>query len=122
MQNDENCPPSARMKPEIEELMEKYNKKVVFYTININENEITKYYKGNKNINLINKTEQENIYRIYDTASIAGGLVATPTFIIVVKDNSKLKFAIGYGEFENEDASETGKELEKTIKYALSKY
>jgi thiol-disulfide isomerase/thioredoxin len=121
-QNDENCPPSKRMRPVLDQLKEDYKEDVLFYFININEYEMTKYYKGNEKVETISDSEGNEIFGVYDTGNIAGGRVATPTFVIIIKENSKLKFAIGYGEFENDDAQDTGEELEKTIKYALSKY
>lgn len=121
-QNDEICPPSARMRPEIEKLKDKYSSKVIFYTININEHEMEKNYKNKDEIEPSSHSEVENIYSIYDVDNIADGRVATPTFVIVMKDLSEIKFAVGYGEFKNEDAQQTGNELEKNIEYALSMY
>jgi thiol-disulfide isomerase/thioredoxin len=122
IQNDENCPPCKRMRPVLDQLKEDYHKDVIFYTININENEMTRYYKSDEKVDSISNSEKNEIYGVYDTGNIAGGLVATPTYVIIMKENSELKFAVSYGEFENDDADDTGEELEKTIKYALSKY
>jgi thiol-disulfide isomerase/thioredoxin len=121
-QNDENCPPCARMRPEFKELIDEYKNKVIFYIININEDEIEHVYKNEEETEPISNSEQDNIYGTYDIENIVGGGAATPTFVIVIKDGGKIKFAIGYGEFENEDAGETREKLEKTLDYALTKY
>ena len=121
-QNDENCPPCARILPEFKKLIDKYSDKIIFYIININEDEIERVYKNEGGTEKISNSEQENIYNIYDVDNIVGGGPATPTFIIVIKDGAELKFAIGYGEFENDDASDTIEKLEMTLDYALKKY
>jgi thiol-disulfide isomerase/thioredoxin len=126
-QNDENCPPCKRMRPKVKELNEEYNDQVLFIIININENEFAQFYKGNKDIDPITDAEENSIYAIYDIEDIAGGIVATPTYIIVTlkkddKDVVRPSFAVGYGEYKEEDAQKTKEDLEVELNVALSSY
>ena len=126
-QNDENCPPCARLRPKVEELEEEFSDNVVFLIINVNTNEITKYYKGSKHVELISDSEESDIYSVYDLQNIAAGHVATPTFIIITKDKdddgkTKPSFGVGYGEFKDEDTEKTKDALANDLKYAIKEY
>jgi len=125
-QNDEFCPPCMRMRPEVEKLIEKYEDQVVFFVININENEITKHFDDHIQSESITNFEEDSYYNIYDFEDMGGGSPATPTFIIITYDKNSGKkqpsFTIGYGEFEDGDATKTGLELENALKYALELY
>ncbi len=121
-QNDENCPPCARMRPYVEELNEKHNDLIVFFIININEHEVANTFKGETEITP--SYTEENAYGVYDIGLIAGGRVATPTFIIITiyDDNGEIKpyFSTGYGEFVDEDAKKTAETLEESLDFALT--
>lgn len=124
-QNDENCPPCARMRPYIEDLEEDYNENVVFYIININEKEITKMFKNDKDINSISDSEAHEIFKVYDRGNIVGGGMATPTFIILTYDqdengNIRPSFAVAYGEFVEESAKKTDERLQESLDYSLA--
>ncbi len=124
-QDDENCRPCARMRPDVEALEEEYNEHVVFFIINVNHNKMDKMFDNEKKTTIISDSEEDDYYGVYDLESIAGGLVATPTFIIVTieEDDSgevRPKFAVGYGEFVEESHSKTKKGLADAIDYALA--
>ncbi len=124
-QRDENCPPCGRMRPKVEELEDEFSEQVVFFIINVDENEISKIFQGEKQTDPL-ITEKDS-YHVYDIEKIAGGLIATPTYIIITLDQAtdgtvRPSFAVGYGEFEEEDAQKTKDVLAKTLEYALTMY
>jgi len=124
-QNDENCPPCKRMRPYIAELEDEYSEHVAFYIINVNENEVYKEFKNDAQTDSILDSEEQDIYSIYDIKKIVGGPVATPTYIIVtidMDDSGKVRpsFAVGYGEFVEEDAKKTKEGLAEALEYALA--
>ena len=125
-QNDENCPPCARMRPKVEELIDDFEDDVVFYIININEDEITMVYKGEENTETMSDSEINEAYHVYDLKNTAAGRTATPTFVIITLDENdgkvKPSFAVGYGEFKEEDAEETKDALANDLVYAIFKY
>jgi thiol-disulfide isomerase/thioredoxin len=124
-QNDENCPPCKRMRPKVHELVDDYNENVAFYIININENEVYNTFQNEEQTDSIQDSEEEDIYSIYDLKNIAQGRVATPTYIIVTLDiddsgNVRPSFAVGYGEFVEENAQKTKEGLAQALDYALA--
>ena len=126
-QNDENCPPCARMRPKVHELIDEYSDKVTFFIININEHEITKYFGDEKNVK--SSEVEEESFHVYDMGDIAGGRKATPTYVVVTIDKDqdeggkiRPKFATGYGEFKENDAEKTKNELANILSFAKSMY
>jgi thiol-disulfide isomerase/thioredoxin len=119
-QNDENCPPCKRMRPYVHDLNEEYNDEVVFFIININEHEIARSFEGETEVE--SSYNQEPIYHVYDIGLIAGGVIATPTYIIITLNDDfgtvKPYFAVGYGEFTEEDAEKTAESLAEALDYA----
>jgi thiol-disulfide isomerase/thioredoxin len=126
-QNDENCPPCKRMRPYVKELENEYGDNVQFFIININNNENSIFYKNESIVEPIADSEENSIYRVYDVKDIAGGVVATPTYIIItldvdIKSDVRPRFAVGYGEFIEESAKKTKDELATTLDFAIEKY
>lgn len=124
-QNDENCPPCARMRPHIEDLEEEYGDSVVFYIINVNENENKKFFRNDVEVESLTDNEEKEYYHVYDLKNIADGRVATPTFIVITLDedesgNIRESFSVGYGEFKDEDAKKTKEELAEALDYSLA--
>ena len=124
-QNDKNCPPCARMRPKIKELINDYDETTAFFIININEHKVAIYYQDQK-FTKSSYTEEE-AYGVYDVENIAGGRIATPTYVILTidqDDNGKIrpKFATGYGEFKDDDAEKTKDELAKILDFAVTRY
>jgi hypothetical protein len=113
------------MRPKVHELVDDYNENVAFYIININENEVYNTFQNEEQTDSIQDSEEEDIYRIYDLKNIAQGRVATPTYIIVTLDiddsgNVRPSFAVGYGEFVEENAQKTKEGLAQALDYALA--
>lgn len=126
-QNDENCPPCARMRPKVKELEEEYSDEIAFFIININENEKAMFFNNDEHVEPVSDSEEEEYYQVYDIEKIAGGLVATPTYIIVTINededgNIRPSFAVGYGEYKEEDAQKTKEDLAKALEYAIGQY
>ena len=121
-QNDENCPPCKRMRPFIHDLNDDYNEDVVFFIININEHENAESFRGNTEVR--SSYSDEPAYHVYDLELIAGGVIATPTYIIITlnDDTGTIKpyFTVGYGEFVEEDAKKTAETLAETLEYAIT--
>jgi thiol-disulfide isomerase/thioredoxin len=119
-QNDENCPPCKRMRPYIHDLNDEYNEEVVFYIININEHETAKSFQGKTDIK--SSYSDEDAFYVYDIELIVGGVIATPTYIILTlnSDGESVRpfFSVGYGEFIEEDAKKTSETLAETLDYA----
>lgn len=126
-QNDENCPACRRMRPKVAQLISDFKDKVTFCIININENTITTIFRGSEKIESISDLQEKESYAVYDIENIAGGLVATPTYIIVTENKDSTGsvrpyFAVGYGEFRSEDAEDTKLALANDLNYAKIKY
>ena len=126
-QDDINCPPCARMRPKVHELEEEYSDTVVFFIININHNENAKYFKNEKVINTISDADETKVYNTYDVENVGKGGPATPTYILFTleKDSDgtvKPYFAVGYGEFKEEDAQKTKEELAEILDFAIIRY
>jgi thiol-disulfide isomerase/thioredoxin len=125
-QNDEVCPPCARMKPKIKDLEKKYDDRVVFIIININENELRMIHNGSEEKKVLGS--EKDSFHVYDTGNIAFGSIATPTYFIITWGNNTSQgdiqpyFAVGYGEFVEEDAEKTKKALAKTLDHAIGLY
>jgi thiol-disulfide isomerase/thioredoxin len=126
-QNDENCPACKRMRPKVEQLKSEFKDEVTFCIININENSIITTFRGSEKMDTISDSQERDYYAVYDIESIAGGLVATPTYVIITKikddtDSVKPHFAVGYGEFMSEDAEKTKLALANDLNYAKIRY
>ncbi len=124
-QNDENCPPCARMRPKVHELVDQYRYNVTFFIINVNEEEITKYFEY-KQSTKPTQNEQE-AFHVYDMDNIGGGQIATPTYIIITIDedeNGEVRpsFITRYGVFKEENAEKTKKELANILDLAINRY
>jgi thiol-disulfide isomerase/thioredoxin len=126
-QNDENCPPCKRMRPKVRELEDEFSQNVYFMIINVNENEMAIKYKNEDRVEDVTDDEESEYYHIYDRKLIAGGRVATPTYIIITLDedkNDKIRpsFAVGYGEYKNDDAEDTKNDLSNALNIAIKNY
>jgi thiol-disulfide isomerase/thioredoxin len=124
-QNDENCPPCARMRPKVEALEKKYSDKVVFFIINLNEHEMSITHKDDHSV--VSSHSQEKSFNVYDTGKISGGIISTPTYVIITLDRDtdgkvKPSFTVGYGEFEDNDAEKTKSALDDALEYAIPMY
>lgn len=124
-QNDENCPPCARMRPYVEDLEDEYKDSIYFVIININEHEMATYFQDEHEVK--SSHADEDSYHVYDLELIAGGRIATPTFIIVTineDENGEVKpsFTVGYGEFIDEDAKKTRDALADALDYSKTMY
>jgi thiol-disulfide isomerase/thioredoxin len=126
-QNDENCPPCKRMRPKVKELEEEFSEEVYFMIINVNENEMAIKFRDEDRVEKVSDDDESEYYHVYDRKLIAGGRVATPTYIIITLDenkNDKIRpsFAVGYGEYKNDDAEETKKDLSNALNIAIKNY
>jgi thiol-disulfide isomerase/thioredoxin len=126
-QNDENCPACKRMRPYVKQLKDEFSDRILFIIININENEFAQYYQGDTDLDPIEDTKEKSYYAIYDLENIAGGLVATPTYAIItlgMDDDGTVKpmFAVGYGEYKEEDAKKTKDDLAIALDVSLGNY
>jgi len=82
-QNDEFCPPCKRMRPEVKKLEKEYGDKVIFFIININENQVTRFHQNETSVEPIVNADEDTIYATYDIENWGGGRPATPTYIII---------------------------------------
>lgn len=126
-QNDENCAPCARIRPKIKELEDEYSEEITFFIINIDVNEKTMVFKNDEQVEPISDSEEKEYYQIYDVEKIAGGLVATPTYIIVTINedddgNIRPSFAVGYGIYKDNKEDKTKEDLAKALEYAVGQY
>jgi thiol-disulfide isomerase/thioredoxin len=126
-QDDINCPPCARMRPKVHELEDEYSDTVVFFIINVNHNENAKFFKDKEEIISVTDSEETKVYNTYDVENVGKGRPATPTYIIFTfeKDEDgtvKPYFAVGYGEFKEEDAQKTKEELAEILDFAIIRY
>jgi thiol-disulfide isomerase/thioredoxin len=126
-QNDISCPPCARMRPKIDELIDEYQEKVKFYIINVIENEVFEAFQNIEKTKSIIDSEETRVYNIYDVENVGKGRPATPTYVIITleKDHDgevKPFFGVGYGEFKEGDAQKTKIELANVLDFAIERY
>ena len=124
-QNDENCPPCKRMRPYVENLEKEYKDDIYFVIININEHEMSTYFQDEHEVKASHADEDS--YHVYDLENIAGGRIATPTFIIVTinqDENGEVRpsFTVGYGEFIEENDQKTSDALADALEYSKTMY
>lgn len=118
------CPPCGRMDPHVEELVREYREEVVFFIINDSDNEMKTVFKEKEETKAADSVIQT--FYTYDIDNFGTGGIATPTYVIITLGNEngiiRPYFAVGYGEFVEEDAEKTKKELANVLDFAIERY